>query len=177
MDPERKYPFLKPLLSTLKKRHRKTMGLVIVAIAVAGQARSFAIATVISRWLGTQLGSAVNRFYRLLRNHRVEYEKFLVEWIRLLQRKGQPLLIAVDWTEWHRELRVLAAAVVVGKRAIPVFVQACTRTSSGSRSPTCPTFATSTSTRRGSSTTRCARSITSARAQTPRRWRRRAPIS
>jgi hypothetical protein len=127
VDPERKYPFLKPLLSTLKKRHRKTIGLVIAAIAVAGQARSFAIATVLARWLGTQLGSAVNRFYRLLRNHRVDYEKFLVEWIRLLQRKDRPLLIAVDWTEWHRELRVLAAAVVVGKRAIPVFVQACSK--------------------------------------------------
>lgn len=127
-DPARKYPFLAPLLSTLKKRHRTTVGLFIAAMAVAGQARSFAIATILSRWLGTQLGSAVNRFYRLLRNDRVEYEKFLVQWIRLLARRPDgTTLAAVDWTEWHHGLRVFAAAVVVGKRAVPVFVQACSK--------------------------------------------------
>lgn len=128
MDPERKYPVLSTLLSPLKKRHRKTVGLMIAAITVAGQARSFAIATVVARWLGTQLGSAVNRWYRLLRNDRVDYDLFLVQWLRLLVRRGdRHLLIAVDWTEWHSGLRVLAAAVVVGKRAVPAFVQACSK--------------------------------------------------
>jgi hypothetical protein len=32
------------------------------------------------------------------------------------------VLLAVDWTEWCRDLRLLVAAIVIGKRAIPVLV-------------------------------------------------------
>jgi hypothetical protein len=65
VDPERRYPFLSSLLSPFSLRHRKTLGLVIAAITVTGQARSFAIATTLMAWIGTRLDSAVNRFYRL----------------------------------------------------------------------------------------------------------------
>ena len=125
MSPEKRYPFLVPLLSTLSdKRHRTVMGLFIAAIAVTGQARSIAIATTVARWLGTRLDSALNRFYRLLRNHRVEYLEFTAQWARLLVRgPGRHLTIAIDWTEWHSDLRLLVAGVVVGKRGIPLFVQ------------------------------------------------------
>ena len=34
------------------------------------------------------------------------------------------MLVAVDWTEWHSDLRMLVAAVVSGRRAIPLFAQA-----------------------------------------------------
>lgn len=68
MVPEKAYPFLADLLSPFWKRHRKTLALVIAAIAATGQARSFAIATTLARWLKTRLDSAVNRFYRLLRS-------------------------------------------------------------------------------------------------------------
>jgi hypothetical protein len=119
---------LRALLSPFEKRHRKTLGLVIAAIAVTGQARSFAIATTISRWLGTRLDSAVNRFYRLLRNSRVDYTQFVEQWARLLVRGPERhLLIAIDWTEWHHELRMLVAAVVAGKRALPLYAQAFKR--------------------------------------------------
>src|SRR5512139_2261883 len=102
MVPEKTYPFLADLLSPFWKRHRKTLGLVIAAIAVTGQARSFAIATTLARWLKTRLDSAVNRFYRLLRNARVDYTEFATQWMRLLVRsKERCLLLAVDWTEWH----------------------------------------------------------------------------
>jgi len=125
MVPEKKYPFLTDLLSPFWKRHRKTLGLVIAAIAVTGQARSFAIATTVARWLGTRLDSAVNRFYRLLRNTRVDYTVFAAQWARLLVRGKERLLhVAIDWTEWHHDLRMLVAAVVTGKRAIPLFAQA-----------------------------------------------------
>lgn len=128
MDPERRYPFLRELLSPFWKRHQKTLGLVIAAIAATGQARSFAIATTMMVWLGTRLDSAVNRFYRLLRNHRVDYTLFVSRWARLLARgPDRHLVIAVDWTEWHHELRMLVAAVVSGKRAIPLFAQAFER--------------------------------------------------
>ena len=119
------YPFLSDLLSPFWKRHRKTLGLIIAAIAVTGQARSFAIATTLARWLGTRLDSAVNRFYRLLRNARVDYTELASRWAGLLARRpDRHLVLAIDWTEWHHGLRMLAAAVVTGKRAIPLFVQA-----------------------------------------------------
>jgi hypothetical protein len=128
VDPEKKYPFLASLLSPFRRRHRKTLGLVIAAIAVSGQARSFAIATTLARWLGTRLDSAVNRFYRLLRNPRVDYIAWIATWARQLARDpARPLLVAVDWTEWHHDLRMLVAAVVAGRRAIPVFAQAYDR--------------------------------------------------
>jgi hypothetical protein len=125
MDPQKKYPFLKALLSPFHHKQQKTLSLIIAAIAVTGQARSFAIATTLSRWLKTRLDSAVNRFYRLLRNPRIDYVIFLEKWIGMLVRGPERhLVISIDWTEWHHGLRMLSAAVVVGKRAIPLFVQA-----------------------------------------------------
>lgn len=125
MDPQKQYPFLEDLLSPFWLRHRKTLAVVISAIAATGQARSFAIATTMARRLRTRLDSAVNRFYRLMRNSRVDYTEFAASWATLLARarKGH-LLLAIDWTEWHHDLRMLVAAVVTGKRAIPLFAQA-----------------------------------------------------
>lgn len=125
VDPMAQYPFLRQLLSPFRKSQQKTLGLVIAAITHAGQARSFAIATVMARWTRVRLDSAINRFYRLLRNHRIDYTLFVQQWARqLAKRRGGELVVAIDWTEWHHNLRVLAAAVVMGKRAIPLFVQA-----------------------------------------------------
>jgi len=124
MVPEKAYPFLRKLLSPFKRRHQKTMGLVIAAMGVTGQARSMAIGTTLKRWLKIGFGSALNRFYRLMRNARVDYTEFVASWAALLARtKERALLVAVDWTEWHHDLRMLTAAVVTGKRAIPLFTQ------------------------------------------------------
>jgi hypothetical protein len=125
VDPIRRYPFLRELLSPFWKRHRKTLGLVIVAIAHTGQARSFAIATTLAHWLGTRLDSAINRFYRLLRNTRIDYTSFVAQWAQVLVRRAdRRALVAIDWTEWSHDLRMLVAAVVTGTRAIPLFAQA-----------------------------------------------------
>jgi hypothetical protein len=98
--------------------------LVIAAIAATGQARSFAIATTLSTWLRTRLDSAVNRFYRLLRNGQVDYLEFATRWLDLLARRpDRKVLLAVDWTEWHHDMRLLVAAMVTGKRAIPILTQ------------------------------------------------------
>jgi hypothetical protein len=124
VDPFEQYPVLHDLLKPLWRRHQKTIALVIAAIAAAGQARSFAIATCMKAWLGVRLDSAVNRFYRLLRNSNVDYIDLAASWARVLAKpRGRHLLVAVDWTEWHHELRLLVAASVAGKRAIPLFVQ------------------------------------------------------
>jgi len=128
VSPERTYPFLASLLQPFHKARRKTLGLVIAAIAATGQARSFAIATTLSTWLRTRLDSAVNRFYRLLRNGHVDYLEFATRWLDLLARRpDRKVLLAVDWTEWHHDLRLLVAAMVTGKRAIPVFTQGWTK--------------------------------------------------
>lgn len=128
MDPLKKYPFLRSLVSPLSSRHRDTVALIIAAIAATGQAQSFAVATTLARWLRIRVDSAVNRFYRLLRNTHLDEEAFLVQWLRTLCRDPRrPLLVAVDWTEWHSELRMLVAAVVVGKRGIPLYAQAFER--------------------------------------------------
>lgn len=125
MEPQNQYPFLEELLSPFWRRHQKTLGIVISAIAATGEARSFAIATTMARRLQTRLDSAVNRFYRLLRNPRIDDTEFAACWLKLLAKphKGH-LVLAVDWTEWHHNLRMLVAAMVTGKRAVPVFAQA-----------------------------------------------------
>jgi hypothetical protein len=77
--------------------------------------------------LGTQLGSALTRLYRLLYNPRLEDQLLTTQLLALLGRR-QPLLIAIDWTEWHHDLRMLVAAVVVGCRAIPIQAAAFSKT-------------------------------------------------
>jgi hypothetical protein len=37
---------------------------------------------------------------------------------------GRRLRIALDWTEWHHDLKMLVASVIVGRRASPVQVAA-----------------------------------------------------
>ena len=80
MDPFQQYPFLQELLKPFFRRNQKTLALVIAAITAAGQARSFAIATCMASWIGGRLDSAVNRFYRLLRNNHIDYTTFVESW-------------------------------------------------------------------------------------------------
>ena len=125
MDPFDQYPFLQTLLSPLSRRHRTTLAVVIAAMAKAGEARTYGIASVLAHHLGTQLGSATNRFYRLLRNRHLDDLPIVQEWMKLLARRTSgKLLVSIDWTEWHSNLRLLVAAAVIGRRAVPVFAQA-----------------------------------------------------
>jgi hypothetical protein len=125
VDPEKKYPILSSLVRPFRMRHRKTLALVMAAITATGQARSFAIATTMAVWLGTRLDSAINRFYRLLGNLRVDDTLLIAPMADLLCAKStRLLLVSIDWTEWHHQLRLLVAAAVVGKRAIPLYAQA-----------------------------------------------------
>jgi hypothetical protein len=100
---------------------------VIAAITERAQATSVAVAGHLAVELGTQLGSALTRFYRLLRNPRIEDQRLTAQLLALLGQ-GQRLLVALDWTEWHHDLRMLVAAVVVGGRAIPVQAAAFSKT-------------------------------------------------
>ena len=91
----------------------------MAAIAEVAQAASLAVAGHLAAQLGIQLGSALNRLYRLLRNPRIDDQVLTAQLLRLLGARRR-LLIAIDWTEWHHDLRMLLASVVVGCRAIPV---------------------------------------------------------
>jgi hypothetical protein len=110
---------LQSLLSPFRRSQQKTLALVIASIAEVAQAASFAVAGHLAVQLGIQLGSALNRSYRLLRNPRIDDQVLTAQLLRLLGA-GRRLLIALDWTEWHHDLRMLLASVVVGCRALPV---------------------------------------------------------
>jgi hypothetical protein len=118
---------LKSLLSPFRRSQQKTLALVIAAIAEVAQASSLAVAGHLAARLGIQLGSALNRLYRLLRNPRVDDQVLTAQLLRLLGA-GRRLLIALDWTEWHHDLKMLVASVIVGRRAIPVQVAAFRKT-------------------------------------------------
>lgn len=125
MHPFNKYPALRSLVKNFETRHRNTLGLVLAALFASGSARSIHIAERISAWLGTLFQSALNRLYRFLGNHRFDELKLVRFNLRLLsQRLGPKLMVAIDWTEWHDDLRMLVATVPCGRRSIPVYAAA-----------------------------------------------------
>jgi hypothetical protein len=100
------------------------MAWLIAAVAASTSARSFQVANCLRRWLRIRLDSAVNRLYRFLKNPRVDDTLMVQCMTRQLLRPQTPhLLISIDWTEWPRDLRMLSAAVVAGKRGIPIWCQ------------------------------------------------------
>ncbi|MFZ5863038.1 MAG: transposase, partial [Nitrospirota bacterium] len=121
MRPFEKYPILTQLLKPLRKSQRTTLGLIVAATIEASAARSMEIATLLSEWLDVRFDSALNRFYRLLRNCRVADHLLTQQLLAALSGKlGKTLLIAIDWTEWRDPLRMLVASVLTDRRAIPV---------------------------------------------------------
>lgn len=119
---------LKMVLSPLRKSQQKILTLVVQAIAAMAQAASLPLAAFLAQVTGSQLDSALVRFYRLLHNRRLEDEVITRQLLSFLASAYQPLLIAIDWTEWHSDLRMLLASVVVGARAIPVQVAVFSKT-------------------------------------------------
>lgn len=117
----RRYPFLYSLLKPFSIKQRNTIGLVTSALIEANSAGTMDIADRMARWLGIMFASALNRLYRLLRNHRVDYILLTKQMLLMLARSlGRRLLVAIDWTEWHHDMRMLTASVVANRRAIPV---------------------------------------------------------
>lgn len=120
-----RYPVLRSLVKYFPEKHRTNFMLIMSAVLEVGAARSISIAERLSFWLGILFQSALNRFYRFLANHRFDELALTKRMLWLLsQRMGQKLLISIDWTEWHDELRMLVASVVCGKRSIPVYCAA-----------------------------------------------------
>jgi Transposase DDE domain len=125
VDPQKKYPILSSLVRPFSGKHRGTLALVISAIAVAGEARSFAVAQRMASWGGRRMKGQLNRFYRLMANLRIDDTLLARQMADLLcEKPTRRLLVSIDWTEWHHQRRLLAASITVGKRAVPLFVQA-----------------------------------------------------
>ena len=125
MNPLRRYPVLSSLLRPFRRSQQKTCAALIAALCQAAQASSFAIAGQLSCLTDVQLGSALTRLYRFLRNPRFDDWLLTEQMLRLLGARPGPLLLALDWTAWQDRFSVLTAAVCTGTRSVPVAVSAC----------------------------------------------------
>lgn len=115
---------LEVLLGSLRKSQRTAISLVVAALATLRQAASIPIAMILAQRTGCLVPSALVRFYRLLHNPRIDDLAVSRTMLSRLGEMSSPLLISLDWTEWHSDLRVLMASVAMGTRAIPVYMAA-----------------------------------------------------
>jgi hypothetical protein len=125
MNPLGRYPVLASLLRPFRLSQQKTCAAVVAALCQAAQASSFAIAGQLSCLTDVQLGSALTRLYRFLRNDRFDNWLLTEQLLRLLGARPGPLLLALDWTCWHDRFSLLAASVCTGTRSLPVAAAAC----------------------------------------------------
>lgn len=125
MNPLTRYPVLASLLSPFRRSQQKTCAALVTALCQAAQASSFAIAGQLSCLTDVQLGSALTRLYRFLRNDRFDNWLLTEQLLRLLGGRPGPLLLALDWTAWQDRFAVLCASVCADTRAIPIAVSAC----------------------------------------------------
>lgn len=125
MNPLRRYPVLASLLSPFRLSQQKTCAALVAALCQAAQASSFAIAGQLSCLTSVQLGSALTRLYRFLRNDRFDNWLLTERLLRLMAPPERRLLLALDWTAWQDRFSVLCASVCADTRSIPVAVSAC----------------------------------------------------
>lgn len=109
------------VLQPLRKSQKEIINLVVQGIASMAQATSIAVAAFLAQATGSQLSSALTRFYRLLHNHRLDDLQIARQMLSFFAQLPGPLLIAIDWTERHQPLRMLMASVIRGGRAIPIY--------------------------------------------------------
>lgn len=126
---EKRYRLLREFAKDLHKNQAKTLIALTVALIGCGQMRSFHLSQQLARASGVLFKSALQRFYRWVHNTKFDD---LACWGALAERvlslELKRPLIAVDWTEWHQDKRVLVAAACVGSRAIAIFAQAFSKT-------------------------------------------------
>ena len=125
MNPLRHYPILSTLLRPFRLSQQKTCATLVIALCQAAQASSFALAGQLSCLTSVQLGSALTRLYRFLRNERFDNWLLTERMLAVLAQTNKRLLLALDWTAWQDRFTVLTASVCVGTRSIPVAVSAC----------------------------------------------------
>lgn len=118
-----KYPILTKLLRPFRRSQQKTCLAVVAGLLEAAQANSFQIAAAMAQQSGIGLPSAVNRFYRFLRNERFD-DWLLTEQMFAFFAERRRIVLCLDWTSWGERFSVLAASVCLDKRSLPVAVSA-----------------------------------------------------
>lgn len=112
------------LSSFLHKTQRKTLLAITLSLCITGKLRSLAVAQTLADHTKVKYKSALQRFYRFVNGSKIDG---LALWAELAQRlllaTRRAPVISIDWTEWRFGMRVLSAAISVGRRAVPVFVQ------------------------------------------------------
>jgi hypothetical protein len=125
MFPKRAYGLLWGLAKGLHETQARTLVAVCGSFVRSGKARSFEVARQLAGRTGTRLKSALGRYYRFIGQSGLNPVQVWSKLAgRLLLAAGRRPVVAVDWTEWHSGLRVLAAGVCLGKRAVPVLTRA-----------------------------------------------------
>ena len=119
MNPLRRYPILRSLLSPFRRSQQKTCAALVAALCQTAQASSFAIAGQLACLTEVQFGSALTRLYRFLRNERFDNWLLTERLLGLLGAEQKHLLLALDWTAWQDRFSVLTASACVGTRSIP----------------------------------------------------------
>lgn len=121
---EQAYGLLRGLAKGMHKAQVKAFVAVGGAMVVCGQAHSFAVGQQLATVAGTHFKSGLQRYYRWVNTSAIDTGKVWKKLAgQLLVAAGSRPVVAVDWTEWHSGLRVLAAGVCLGKRAVPVLAQ------------------------------------------------------
>ncbi len=123
MNLKLKYPILTNLLRPFRRSQQKTCLAIVAAILKAAEANSFAIASALACQSEIGLPSAVNRFYRFLRNERFD-NWLLTERLFGFFAERKRIVLCLDWTSWGERFSVLTASVCVEKRSLPVAISA-----------------------------------------------------
>lgn len=123
MNLEKQYPILVKLLSPFRRSQQKTCLAVLAALLEAAEANTFQIAARLANQSGIGLPSAINRFYRFLRNERFD-NWLLTERLLSFFAPRRTIILALDWTAWGEKFSVLTASVALEKRSLPVAVSA-----------------------------------------------------
>lgn len=93
---------------------------VVESIVATCQARTWEMAQFLARRWGICFKSGLQAVSRTLGNVKVDVWDLGAHLLARLSAETTVVPLAVDWTEWHDDKRVLVAAAVVGKRAIPI---------------------------------------------------------
>jgi len=123
------YRWLHSVSNKLHRAQAKALVAVVCAVVACGKLRSFAVAQELAWRSGEKFKSALQRFYRWVKETKLDE---LVVWAalahHLLASAGRHACFSVDWTEWRFGRRVLVAAVGRGRRALPIFAQTFSQT-------------------------------------------------
>jgi len=99
----KKYPILLGLLSPFRRSQQKTFIALISALCQAAQANSFAIASELASQTDIQMGSALNRLYRFLRNEGFD-NWLLTERLFEFFSQRRVILLVLDATRMARPI-------------------------------------------------------------------------